>query len=280
LSNENGWGAPEYWSTIRMGDVNGDGKADLCARHSAGFSCWLSDGNGFPDQIDGPALSNANGWSAIEYYSTLRLADIDRDGKADLCARAASGFTCWLSQGTSFGSAIEGPDMSDAQGWDKPQYYSTFHVTNATDTSSAAVCGRGSAGVVCWPFDGTKFGSVYKGPEWSDANGWNNQQYYSTFHYAGAWAAPPPATGGTGGHGSGGASGGATGAGANSGGAKSIDPEGRGTDEADSEGCSCELDGRHDTGGALWMVLGAVCLAARRRSASRAVNLRATNRER
>src|SRR5678815_2656683 len=97
--------------TIRMADVDGDGKADLCARHSAGFSCWLSDGNGFPTEVTGPVLSNANGWDAIQFYSTLRMVDINRDGKADLCARASASFMCWLSQGTTFSDVISGPDM-------------------------------------------------------------------------------------------------------------------------------------------------------------------------
>jgi MYXO-CTERM domain-containing protein len=118
----------------------------------------------------------------------LRLADIDGDRKADLCGRAATGFVCWLSTGTGFGGAIEGPDMADAGGWDAPQYFATFRVLDITGDGKADVCGRGASGIACWPFEGASFGAQITGPAWSDANGWGSAQYYGTIQAAGGQA--------------------------------------------------------------------------------------------
>src|SRR5690606_26426624 len=77
LSDEAGWDAASRWSTLRMGDLDGDGDADLCARDAGGMRCFLSDGSGFPDEIPGPTLSDEAGWDAPQYFGTIRMADVD-----------------------------------------------------------------------------------------------------------------------------------------------------------------------------------------------------------
>jgi uncharacterized protein (TIGR03382 family) len=74
LSDASGWGAFEYFSTIRFADVDADGRDDVCARSAAGLHCWLSDGNGFPTRVDGPAWSDAAGFGLFLYPPSLRLA--------------------------------------------------------------------------------------------------------------------------------------------------------------------------------------------------------------
>ena len=116
LSDEAGWDAPEHWSTIRMGDIDGDGLADVCARAAAGVRCWRSTGDGFGPAIVGPELSDAVGWANLAHATSLRLADVDGDGDDDLCSRAAAGFRCHLSNGEGFPSRIDGPALSNADG--------------------------------------------------------------------------------------------------------------------------------------------------------------------
>ena len=79
-------------------------------------------------------LTDSNGWSLNYYYSTLRLADVTGDGKADLCAMASNGVVCWpatttrTGAGIHFGAAINGPAWTSANGWTHPQYYSTLRI--------------------------------------------------------------------------------------------------------------------------------------------------------
>ncbi|MCA9595801.1 MAG: VCBS repeat-containing protein [Myxococcales bacterium] len=189
LTDANSWDGVQYWSTLRMADVNGDGKADLCARAAAGLRCWLSDGTSVTDKIDGPELSNAKGWNKPEYYSTLRFGDLNRDGKADVCARAAAGLRCWLSDGKGFPEQVTSDELSDKKGWNKPEYYSTLRLADDSGDGRADVCGRGIAGVFCWEFDGKAFSPPVTGPAWKDESGWNKIMYYSTLQAAGGCVA-------------------------------------------------------------------------------------------
>src|SRR5690606_19118159 len=82
LTLASGWSNPANYSTIRYGDLNGDGKADICARFNIGVRCYLSTGNGFATPFTGPALSNHSGWAGSpSYYSPLLMADVNGDGK-------------------------------------------------------------------------------------------------------------------------------------------------------------------------------------------------------
>jgi hypothetical protein len=48
FSDSNNWkSSPAYWGTILFPDVNGDGKADVCARFTDGINCGLSTGSSF-----------------------------------------------------------------------------------------------------------------------------------------------------------------------------------------------------------------------------------------
>ena len=38
--------------------------------------------------------TNASGWTDAKYYESLQFADINGDGKAELCWRGASGIGC------------------------------------------------------------------------------------------------------------------------------------------------------------------------------------------
>lgn len=285
LSDASGWGAPKYWGTIRMGDVDGDGKADVCARSSSRVHCWLSDGAGFPTEIAGPELSDASGWGEARYWSTLRVTDIDGDGRADLCARAAAGFLCWRSNGTGFDDAITGPDMADSGGWNEQKYFGTFRIADTTGDGNAEVCGRGYGGIVCWPFEGAAFGGTISGPAWGNEQGWDDPKYYATLQVAGGCMPRSEscnskdddcdgevdeddvcASGGSGG--GGGASGGAGGSGwqdgGTNGGTTGVEP---GASESADGGCACRATPASGSGFGVISALFALGLARARRRA-------------
>jgi trypsin/VCBS repeat protein len=190
FSDAAGWNTgPEYYSTIRLVDVNGDHKADLCARGRAGIVCALSNGTSFgAANVWQSSFSDANGWnSGAQYYSTIRFADLDGDGKADVCGRGSAGINCALSSGTSFGAvSVWQSSFSDANSWNSgPEYYSTIQFVDLNGDHKADVCGRGRAGINCALSSGTSFGgvSVWQS-NFSDAAGWNSgPQYYSTIRF-------------------------------------------------------------------------------------------------
>ena len=200
-SDANGWTAPKYWSTIQLVDISGDGKADLCGRASKGIVCHVSTGSGFGPEIEGPAFSDASGWADQSNYLTMRMADIDDDGKADVCLRANAGVVCHKSTGTGFGPSIDGPDLSDASGWWQEKYFRTLRLADIDGDGKADLCGRDSERVRCWKSLGTGFSSQIDGPAWADSVGWGARPYYSTIRAAGPKkiVEPPPEDAGVGG---------------------------------------------------------------------------------
>jgi hypothetical protein len=189
LSDDAGFDTAPLYATIRMGDVTGDGRADVCARRSAGFDCWpaLAAG-GFGPPVAGPRWADDNGWRASKYYSTIRLADLDDDGRLDVCARAAAGVRCHLvvpdaaaPAGIAFGPAIEGPPLTDDDGWGNPDNFGTIRMGDVDGDGRADLCARANGGYRCWRFLGDGFaGAAIDGPPFSDAEGFADVSRWST----------------------------------------------------------------------------------------------------
>lgn len=185
LTSAAGFSAQSAFGTLQMGDVNGDGKSDVCARSpSAGMRCWLSDGTSLATRVDGPAWTDAAGWGAAKYWRTIRLADIDGDGKADLCGRTSRDFRCHRSTGRGFGRAIVGPALANSQGWGDVSNFETIRLTDIDGDGDKDLCARGDAGVTCWPWDAGDFQASIRTTRFSDTSGWAHERFYSTLHFA------------------------------------------------------------------------------------------------
>jgi hypothetical protein len=88
---------------IRFGDLDGDGKADVCQPSALGLVCALSSGKAFGQERVWAPLSGGDGWLSSDTTRWLALADVNGDGRADACGRGASGVVvCALSTGKSF----------------------------------------------------------------------------------------------------------------------------------------------------------------------------------
>lgn len=183
LSDASGWSKPQYYGTLRMGDIDGDGRSDVCARAGAGMWCWLSDGAGFPTRFDGPVWSDEAGWDDVQHWSTIRLADIDGDGRSDLCGRGQDGVDCWLSDGAGFPTHVPGPALSDASGWDDHANYATIRLADLDGDSDLDICARANAGVLCWLYDSGAYATQIDGPLLSDDAGWDDPRFYTTIRF-------------------------------------------------------------------------------------------------
>ncbi len=187
FSNSAGWHShPSYWKTIRYPDINGDGRADICGRGSAGIYCATSNGStGFTGfRLASNFFSNANSWSASpSYYETIQFADLDGDGRDDVCARGSTGIYCARSTGSQFGTASQWHgNFRDSYGWGAEKYWQTIQLGDLNGDGRADLCGRGTAGVYCAASLGHRFDSHLglKATAFSDANGWGSARYYRT----------------------------------------------------------------------------------------------------
>jgi uncharacterized protein (TIGR03382 family) len=185
MSDANGWGSVSHYATIRMGDLDGDGRADVCARHSTqGYKCWRSTGTSFEPYADIEGFTNGEGWNKPEYYTTFRLADVDGDGRDDVCYRSADGWRCHLSTGEGFGEVIVGPAWSDQSGFNRPMYYGTIRTGDLNADGKQDVCIRHSAGFDCFLSTGDGFERYDLNEHFSNAGGWTDMKYWSTLRLA------------------------------------------------------------------------------------------------
>lgn len=195
-SDEEGWGAAaSYYRSIRLADIDGDGRADVCGRSPSGILCAVSNGrDGF--QPAAPWLteefSDEQGWGDPQYGTTLQLADINHDQRADVCGRKATAIVCALAKTTEtgFGPAQEWTPplgvFSDQAGWDVAAQYKTIHLADINGDGAADICGRAPTGLVCAVSNGvnafTKYIHVYN-EDFRNDSGWEPDQYGSTIQF-------------------------------------------------------------------------------------------------
>jgi hypothetical protein len=192
LSDAGGWDRPQYYETIRLADIDGDGQAELIARAADGIHTWKFDrdqsqwgnyGQAGPPLADGPP----GNWDGREHFSTIQLADINGDRQAELIARSPDGIIAyrWDKGSTSWTALPAGPALSDAGGWNQPQYYSTIQVADIDGDGRAELLARAADGLHIWKFtEAQQWEEQPLGPDWSDSASWNLVQHYSTIRAA------------------------------------------------------------------------------------------------
>jgi peptidoglycan/xylan/chitin deacetylase (PgdA/CDA1 family) len=151
-----GWSAPQYGATVMLGDIDGDGRADVCGRGVDGIRCAISAGERFEHAALWSFASDfgdTDGWNTVTSYGSLRLVDVNGDRKADICGRSSRGVFCARSMGTRLGkeTSVLHRDFSDATGWKDERYATTLMFADVDGDKRIDVCGRGVGGILCAP---------------------------------------------------------------------------------------------------------------------------------
>src|SRR5206468_1397275 len=157
LSDAAGWNEADNYSTIQYADIDGDGRAELVARGGVGIHVYKCDpaSHTWSGPFYGPAFSDASGWAGPHYYATIRCADIDGDGRAELLARSGVGIHVYKCDPAShtWAQLPDGPALSDASGWSNAQYYATIQYADVDGDGRAELIARGSVGIHVYKCD-------------------------------------------------------------------------------------------------------------------------------
>jgi hypothetical protein len=129
---------------VRLGDLTGDGKADLCAIQSA-LVCAAGDGaGGFQPvvRVDDPGMP-----LSIDPRS-LTIGDVDGDGAPDACGRTSAGVSC-ATAASGFSATSWSPSFNDQTA--RTTTSASLTAIDANADGIADLCGIDMTGVVCAP---------------------------------------------------------------------------------------------------------------------------------
>jgi hypothetical protein len=175
-----GWTVKDFVRTV--GDVNGDGKADLIGFGQDGVYVALSNGTSF-DPVPSrwtSAFDLSHGWTVKDFVRTM--GDVNGDGKADLIGFGLDGAYVALSNGTSFEPVASrwtsAFDLS--HGWTVKDFVRT--VGDVNGGGKADLIGFGQDGVYAALSNGTSFEPAAS--QWTDAfdlsHGWTVKDFVRT----------------------------------------------------------------------------------------------------
>ncbi len=150
------WRRTVSYSTFRLADVDGDGLADCCAQTSDGIQCARSDGSAFTRVQRwsfGADFSQSDPLAWFKnpaYAASIQFADVNGDGRADVCGRSAGGVVCALSTGHALTAATHWliAGMTDADGWLKRDP-SALRLTDINNDGRADWCSVSAERVAC-----------------------------------------------------------------------------------------------------------------------------------
>jgi hypothetical protein len=204
FSDGNGWNtAPFYWSTIQLADVDNDGLWEVVARSGASgleiHKLLASPANTTWTQLASfDNWSDAGNWNVQAQYSTLQCADVDGDGAAEILGNGINGLETVKYDPATKTLAYYNPAspyFNDTAGLGgATQWYSTLQFADIDGDGAMEMIARGPSGIVAGKFDTTSQ-TWYSLPpvppavapvnqELSDANSWDEVQYYATFQSA------------------------------------------------------------------------------------------------
>ena len=116
------------------------------------------------------ALSNAAGWGSPPRFSSLRYADVDGDGRQDVCGRDSTGIACWRATGSGFSATrIAGPAWGAAT---NDAALSTFQLADVNADGKADACMLLSTGMECYLSNGSAFPTRLVGTTWAGGDPW------------------------------------------------------------------------------------------------------------
>src|SRR2546425_1554087 len=136
------WSTGVTWVDVKVGDFNGDGKADIIGRASQYGQWWV----GLSNSSTAFNATLWDTWSTAATWVDVRVGDFNRDGKADIVGRYLEGGSWWagISSGsslttTSWAAWSTGVTWVDVGVGDLMWYAEDFATLRIAITSSCAI---------------------------------------------------------------------------------------------------------------------------------------------
>jgi hypothetical protein len=188
------------YRTLDMADIDADGDPDVCVRRTGGSTTggiWCS--NYSAGTFSAPTrrlaqFMDAQSYNQAQFGSTVQLADINNDDRADVCGRGTDGIRCAIHAPDVATNAFVDPhlwgasdDFDDASGWFLLRHnYGSLRLADINGDRRADICGRSMWGLHCGISMGSSFGLSQKMipiSPYDNATGWNQDKYGATMMF-------------------------------------------------------------------------------------------------
>jgi peptidoglycan/xylan/chitin deacetylase (PgdA/CDA1 family) len=147
---QNGWKLSKYNKEIQLADVNGDNIADVIGKSPRGIMVSLSTGTGFlPATLWKIDFSDVQDKNKLSTYNSMRLGDVNGDGRADLLLRERDGIHVLLSNGHEFVHDFiwYKAGIIEQLNWNNPCYNFSFRVDDINGDQRADFIIRSLKGI-------------------------------------------------------------------------------------------------------------------------------------
>ncbi|BDZ55588.1 hypothetical protein GCM10025870_26610 [Agromyces marinus] len=178
------WAMPWYFQTMQCADIDGDGQDELLVRYKDGLRAWKLTGTSWTQLATISAMSDTAGWTELSMFETIQCADLDGDGRAEVFARSADGIVAWRYSAGQWVALPAGPELSNAEEWNYPQYYQTLQSADLDGDGRAEIFIRNNTQIRAWKFTDTAWQELPLGPMMEDSDGWGDPRYYKTLQAA------------------------------------------------------------------------------------------------
>lgn len=176
-----GWTSQDGFARM-VGDVNGDGKADIVGFGQAGTLVAMGNGDGTFQTVR-LAVSNfgvAQGWTSDATFHRT-LGDLNGDGRADLIGFGQAGtLVAFANADGSFGAVTQGAaDFGVAQGWSSNDSFPRF-AADLNGDGRADLVGFGQAGtlIAYGSGNGTFSATINDLANFGQAQGWTSDNAF------------------------------------------------------------------------------------------------------
>jgi hypothetical protein len=208
FSDAAGFGEEKRYGTLQVTDLDYPIGTVVLYRSSDGVEGIVLPhaplAGGWPGEIFADGAFGDSVWDGAQYYSTIHVGNIGLPVTANgfsspsaVIGRGPDGIVVYgIKPDSLHGTGAyrlvalhDGPRLSDAAGWNKPEYYSTIQLADVDGRSQDELLARGKDGLHIWKYDpaSDSWSQPYGDPaipQMSDEAGWNLPESYLTIRVA------------------------------------------------------------------------------------------------